>query len=796
MSMQPGRSALAEQSPEIDRNEELLEGTLERIVFTNEENQFTVARVQPASPLSAEVKAYLSSHRQQRRGWRSAKKPDSLDNLPMIVGALPGVNPGERVRMYGIWERHPKHGVHFRVHHFQVLQPATIEEITRVLGSGLIKGIGPARAGQIVAQFGTRTLEVIEQNPQKLTAISGINAKMAQAIAGAWQEHQEVRKVMEFLREHDVDVALAGRIYRTYGAHALDLIRANPYRLEQDIFGVHFTTADRIAASLGLRRDSLERVTAGIRHVLSNAAESGHLYLPEAELHERASSTLRVATEVVDQALKQLLDCGDLMVDEDFSDRVYLAPFYVTELNLARRIQNLLDTPDDLLAKITLDWDEIFTTFEQRRHIKLGQGQREAIQMALRSKVSVLTGGPGTGKTTSLRALIGILRHYHISYCLAAPTGRAAKRLVETTGHQAKTIHRLLEYAHGDSSWGYNERKPLPYRYIIIDEASMLDAFLANRLLKAIAPQAHLLLVGDVDQLPSVGPGDVLRDIIGAGTVPVVRLHELFRQAAESDIVANAHRINAGEQPRITNAADSNLFLLREDDAEVVERKIVELVQRRLPARYKVDPLNDIQVIAPIYSGAAGVLRLNALLQNALNPHTEHTHELRSGTTILRTGDKVMQLRNNYEKGVYNGDIGRVVKIDLEERQALIEYQSESGPYRVPYEAHELDELTLAYAVSVHKAQGSEYPVVIMPLLTQQYPLLQRNLLYTAITRARKLCVMVGMQRALALAVRSERLERRCTGLADRLKRAHAAAASDLAELEARYGYLLQRYER
>ncbi len=723
-----------------------LAGTLERIVFRNQETHFTVARLRPSDA---------------GRLFR--------DDLLTVVGNLPGVNVGELVEVSGEWQAHPQHGRHLRVTTFTSHAPVTPAGLKRYLGSGVIKGVGPKTAERIVDHFGEETLAVIELEPDRLTEIPGISAHKRDLIIAGWDEQRDIREVMVFLQGHGVSPSLGTKIYRQYGKQAISVIRENPYVLERDIHGVGFRTADALAVELGLPRESVPRYATGLKHVLSEAASAdGHCYLPRDELFTRAAALLNVAVDLLDPALERLLVEKEAFREEE---RIYLAPFFYAESGTSRRLRLVLKSPSGMPPVTAKEWRDTFAALERERGIHLAERQKEAVQLAYRSKVSVLTGGPGVGKTTTIRALLDVLDAKGVEYALAAPTGRAAKRMAEATGRPAKTLHRLLEFLPSANDFAYNEERPLPQRFVVVDEASMLDILLAYRLARAVAPEAHLLLVGDADQLPSVGPGSVFADILKSETVPSVQLTELFRQARESRIVVAAHTVRAGELPELRAAPSSDFFFLRAEDPAAAQRLVTDLVARRLPAKYGFDPIGDIQVLAPMYRGHAGVVALNAALQARLNGNSPAS--VAYGEHTLRTGDKVMQVRNDYDKGpagVFNGDLGRITEIVRETNQVLVQYPDENGAYTVAYEASELDELTLAYACSIHRAQGSEYPCVVLPLVMQHYMLLQRNLLYTALTRAKRLCVVVGDVRALRRAVENDALAIRNTSLADRLR--------------------------
>ena len=761
-----------------------LEGSVESIVFRNEDNHYTVARFRPSD---------------SGRLFR--------DDLTTIVGALPGVHVGELLSVEGEWEKDPKYGRQLRIVSFTQRLPASVEGITRYLSSGLIKGIGPKKAQRIVEFFGEQTLAVIEQQPERLTEVKGISSKDREQIIQAWNEQSEIKELHLFLQSHEVSMNLATRIYKQYGQDSIKVIRENPYQLAQDVMGIGFRTADDIAVKLGLPRDSVPRLATGLSYVLAQAAnEDGHCFLPENELLRRACDILQAPYDMLPPALEQLRNQRDIFVepplpappvgadlsrpapidrpaDDDIppvdwaeveeqepQQRIYFGPFWYAESGSARLLQRLLYTHSELPPVSQQHWDAVFNYLAQNRKMVLTEKQREAVQMAYNKKVSILTGGPGTGKSTSIRALLMVLRKRKIEVALAAPTGRAAKRLTEATGavgFQAKTLHRLLEYAPHDNTYQRNEENPLPYQFVIVDEASMIDILLFYHLLKALPSDAHLLLVGDADQLPSVGPGNVLRDLLRSEAIPTVRLTELFRQAQQSQIVVNAHRINSGQVPSLKREPKSDFFFVPEEDPIRAQHLVLDFVQRRIPTHYHLDPMSDIQVLSPMYRGPLGVTSLNEELQAHLNPKA--FVELEWGGRSLRLGDKVMQVRNNYDKSVFNGDVGWIRSINKENSILKVEFLEEAGPMLVEYAFHELDELLLAYAVTVHKSQGSEYPAIVLPLVNQHYMLLQRNLLYTAITRAKHLCVLVGQPRALEVAVKNNRVAQRNTGLAERL---------------------------
>lgn len=751
-----------------------IEGSVESIVFRNEENHYTIARFRPND-----------------RG-RLLR-----DELTTIVGALPGVQVGELLSIEGEWETDPRYGRQVHVSSFVQRLPASPEGIVRYLSSGLIKGIGPKKAQKIVDHFGEQTLAILEQQPELLAEVKGLNPKDREQIIRSWTAQEEIKELHLFLQSHEVSLNMATRIYKQYGQESIRVVRENPYQLADEVYGIGFRTADDIAVKLGLPRDSEPRLVAGLKYALAQAAnEDGHCFLSAADLLHRSAEMLLTPSDLLEPALKQLRQTRDIFIEpplpsnpaasareedaavvfgipepEEVRQRVYFGPFWHAEQGSARLLRALLRDSSQLPPVSQTSWEAVFTYLAERRNIVLTAKQREAVQMAYTRKISILTGGPGTGKSTSLRALLMVLHKRKVRIALAAPTGRAAKRLTEATGAAqmpAKTLHRLLEFVPHDNSYQRNESNPLPYDFVIVDEVSMIDILLFYHLLKALSPAAHLLLVGDADQLPSVGPGNVLRDLLRSEVVPCVRLTELFRQAEASQIIVNAHRINAGQVPPLKPEPHSDFYFLPEDDPGRVQRRILDYVQNRIPRHYHLNPLTDIQVLAPMYKGMVGVSLLNEELQANLNPGTAGMLEWNGHA--FRVGDKVMQVRNNYDKGVFNGDIGWIRLINKEKSLLKVEFQEEAGPLLIEYEFHELDELVLAYAVTIHKSQGSEYQAVVIPLVQQHYMLLQRNLLYTAITRAKRLCVIIGQPRALEMAVKNDRVVLRNTGLTERLK--------------------------
>jgi len=756
-----------------------LTGSVERITYYNDENGYTVLRLRPDN----------------RRMLPYAHG----EPLATVVGNLPELNPGEWLRLTGQWLNHPKHGRQFQVEVCEQSVPATAEGIKRYLGSGMVRGVGKVMAERIVNRFGAETLDVIDARPERLREVLGIGEKRVDSIIKSWQQQRAIKDVMLFLHGHGVPTHLAVKIYKQYGDQSLAVVQATPYRLVQDVRGIGFKTADKIAQALGLAADDPQRIEAGIAYTLNRMADEGHVYAPQDELEPAAADILQVPAERVSTVL-QALEHSDFVRRETLTyetaegrngaktvkeeQAVYLPALYYSETGLTRQVRRLVEYRTSRLKGIRNyelgigNLDDRRQTTDHRSEtegpssvvrrpssaISLTAQQRQAIDATLAHKLTILTGGPGTGKTTTLRTLLDLLDASGHTYALASPTGRAAKRLTEATGREAKTIHRLLEFKPGEG-FGRNDNNPIDADLIVIDETSMLDLVLANNLLKAIGSDSHLLLVGDVDQLPSVGAGDVLRDLIESGVAAVVRLEAIFRQAADSLIIRNAHRINQGLMPETRPDATDFFLFVKEDPAETADL-LVDVVARRIPHKFGLDPFDDIQVLAPMYNGQAGVTQLNIKLQEALNPAGPRKIERRIGGRSFRVGDKVMQTVNNYDKSVYNGDIGRITAIDIIEQRLTVVIDGAS----VVYDFLEADELIHAFAVSVHKSQGSEYPCVIIPVVMQHYLMLQRNLLYTAVTRARRLAVLVGTRRAIQIAVRSNPVAKRYTALDWRLK--------------------------
>ncbi|MER5923471.1 SF1B family DNA helicase RecD2 [Streptomyces mirabilis] len=739
----------------------VVEGVLERITYANEENGYTVARVDTG------------------RG---------AGDLLTVVGALLGAQVGESLRMEGRWGSHPQYGKQFTVENYTTVLPATVQGIRRYLGSGLVKGIGPIFADRITQHFGLDTLQIIEEEPKRLIEVPGLGPKRTKKIADAWEEQKAIKEVMLFLQTVEVSTSIAVRIYKKYGDASISVVKNQPYRLAADVWGIGFLTADKIAQSVGIPHDSPERVKAGLQYALSQSADQGHCFLPEEQLIADAVKLLQVDTGLVIECLAELAEPTQ---DEDEPGgvrepgvvrekvpgphggpdtvtAVYLVPFHRAELSLSAQLLRLLRTTEDRMPGFhDVAWDKALTWLKGRTGAELAPGQEEAVRLALTKKVAVLTGGPGCGKSFTVRSIVELARAKRAKVVLAAPTGRAAKRLAELTGADASTVHRLLELKPGGDA-AYDKDRPLDADLVVVDEASMLDLLLANKLVKAVPPGAHLLFVGDVDQLPSVGAGEVLRDLLAdRSPIPSVRLTQVFRQAQQSGVVTNAHRINSGQHPVTDGMKD--FFLFVEDETEEAGRLTVDVAARRIPARFGLDPRRDIQVLAPMHRGPAGAGTLNGLLQQAITPGRPDLPEKRFGGRVFRVGDKVTQIRNNYEKGengVFNGTVGVVTSLDSEEQRLTVLTDEDE---EVPYDFDELDELAHAYAVTIHRSQGSEYPAVVIPVTTGAWMMLQRNLLYTAVTRAKKLVVLVGSRKAIGQAVRTVSAGRRHTSLDHRL---------------------------
>ncbi len=718
-----------------------LTGQIDRITYSNPENGYTIARLKV----------------------RGEKR------VVTVVGSLMEPMPGEILEMKGRWKIHPSYGEQFEVEEYRTTVPSSIFGIKKYLGSGLIKGIGPKMAERIVDVFGKKTLHIIEHHIHKLAEIEGIGEKRIQMIRAAWGEQKEIRQVMVFLQTHQVSCGYAVKIFKQYGDRSIEVVTGNPYQLATDIFGIGFLTADKIAANLGFAKDSPLRIQAGILYVLNALSDDGHVCYPYLPLIGKCGEILEVADTLVADALARAAGDRQIVIEqhealaESDGNRimVYLARHHVCENGIAWMIRRLLSVPRSIRR---IDAPRAVTWVQGELSFTLAEKQEEAISLATEQKVMVITGGPGTGKTTIIRAVLKIFSRLGAAIALAAPTGRAAKQMSEATGHAASTIHRLLSYNPHSGGFQKNDRDLLECSLLIVDEASMIDTVLMYHLLKAVPASAILILVGDVNQLPSVGAGNVLNDIIASGIVPVVRLNEIFRQAKQSRIIVNAHRINNGYMPEIeADNPTTDFYFIEAEEPERVLDIILELAHTRIPKKFGLDGTCDIQVLSPMHRGTVGAVNLNACLQKRLNPSGDG---ITYGGATFHIGDKVMQIRNNYDKNVFNGDMGRVSAINREIRELLVDFDGRS----VPYDFSELDEIVLAYAVSVHKSQGSEYPAVVMPVHTQHYLLLQRNLIYTAVTRGRKLVMLVGTRKALYIGIKNDKTQKRFTRLKHRLK--------------------------
>ena len=768
---------------------ETLNGILERIVFENPDTGYTVGR------------------------FSARGEPE----LVTIVGNLASVNPGESLILSGDWINNPKYGRQFQIEKSETIQPANVVGIRKYLGSGLIKGIGPKMATRIVNKFGMDTIDVIEQTPEKLAGVTGIGRKRVEMIQQAWEEQREIKNVMLFLQSHNVSTSHAAKIYKTYQNEAISIVTENPYRLADDIYGIGFVTADTIAQKLGVGKNDPHRIQAGIKYVLSQKADAGHVFQHSQELIEASSDILEQDPKTIEMGVLALTqkeeiilsqkdgsiqtvaeqshiisewlnssksdtdteqhseyievcdetsDHPDIQHSEDTSaildsNAIYLAPFYYAEIGIANQFSRLLASGKRVPSPLNIN--SCLQELENEMSIRFAPQQIEAINTALTERAMILTGGPGTGKTTTTIGMIRLFEAEDNRIVLAAPTGRAAKRLSETTGREAKTIHRLLEFSFQANGFKRNRENPLDADVVIVDEMSMVELVLMNRLMQAIRPNATVILIGDIDQLPSVGAGNVLKSLIDSNRIPVIELTEIFRQAQESMIVTNAHKINSGDYPELFGPADRNFFFIEEEDPEAAETLITALIAERLSQHYDFHPIDDIQLLCPMRRGTLGSENLNKRLQDLLNPDKEQF--VRSWQTF-RQGDKVMQIRNNYDYDVYNGDIGRIVEIDPVNKIVNVRFSEKL----VAYDMADTNELVLAYATTIHKAQGSEYPAVVIPLHTQHYIMLQRNLLYTGITRAKELVVIVGSKRALNICIRNNQVMSRNTYLAERLQ--------------------------
>jgi exodeoxyribonuclease V alpha subunit len=725
-----------------------LEGEVVRVTYESESSGFRVLRVAVAGRAEPEV----------------------------VVGVFPPAAPGTRVRATGKYKRDSKHGDQFQVETLLVIAPSTLDGLERYLGSGMIHGIGPAFAKRIVEVFAEQTLEVLDKDPERLRDVPGLGGRRAEAVAKAWVAHRAVGAIMIFLQAHGASPALATRIYKRFGAAAIDTVSRSPYRLALDVWGVGFKTADRIARSIGVGADAPERAQAGVLQTLHDRVARGHVFVERADLITRSAAMLEREEEASDEAVDALLRTGRVRPERLSSGEVAIYPLdlHAAEVRVARRLVALVSWSQtgehdgrsrekDRSAALIAAIEPAMGEFERQARVTLAPTQRAAIEQAAKNRALVITGGPGVGKTTIVRAILALFDRAQVKVRLAAPTGRAAKRMSEATGRDAVTLHRLLEFDPRLRTFSRGTSHTIEAGAIVVDEASMIDLALADALLQATSDGTRLILVGDSDQLPSVGPGAVLRDVLASGVIPAVRLTHIFRQAEGSLIVTNAHRIHDGEPPESATGKEGEFYVIERTSAESAAELVQELCTQRIPARFGLDPVRDIQVLTPMHRGAAGAIALNEILQQKLNPSGA---AVTRGSRTLRVGDKVMQLRNDYDREVFNGDIGFVSAIDEADRQVVVRFDERD----VVYEESDLDELTLAYATSIHKSQGSEYPAVVIPILTQHFVMLSRNLLYTAVTRGKRLVVLVADPRAVSLALAETRKEDRRTYLAERLR--------------------------
>lgn len=722
---------------------EALEGQIERITYMNEETGYTVAKVS--------VSGFVSHI--------------------TIVGNLLALAPGEVLQMQGVWETHPRFGRQFRVLKHTTILPTSVKGIKKYLGSGLIKGIGSVMASRIVKKFGEKTLEVLDEHIEQLIRVEGIGKKRIGLIKRAWTDQKEIRSVMIFLQEYGVGVIHATKIYKQYGQRSIAVVSQNPYKLATDISGIGFQTADRIAQNLGFEKDAPVRSEAGVLYVLNRLSEEGHVFYPYSLLVDRCCEILEVKRDTVIKAFSNCALEGKIVIEDlnhlldEFEPNhkaVYLTGFHVSENGISGHLKRLLSSEKTIRS---MNLEKAIEWVQKRIDLQLAPRQIDAVKRAISDKVLIITGGPGTGKTTIIHSVIKIYRPVGARILLAAPTGRAAKRMAEATGQAARTIHRMLEFNWQKGGFQRNENRPLEADVIILDEASMIDTVLMYHLLKAVPSGATLIMVGDANQLPSVGPGKVLQDAIDSGSIPVIELNQVFRQARESLIITNAHRIHKGRIPETSDARGDlgDFYFIEQEEPDQALRTVMELVCKRIPQRFRMNPMEDIQVVTPMHKGIVGTVNLNMRLQDALNPSKI---EIARGDRSFRLNDKVMQTKNNYEKEVFNGDIGFVTSIDEKDQKVVVDYDGR----KVIYDYFEFDEILLAYAISVHKAQGSEYPAVVIPILSQHYLLLQRNLIYTAVTRGKQLVVMVGSKKALTTGVKNNKTLKRYTYLKERLK--------------------------
>lgn len=725
----------------------ILEGVTQRIIFHNPDNGFSVLKLENAATETGGMKKKLVDEQ-------------------IAVGHLMAPRPNMHLRMVGKFVNNAKFGRQFSFEKCEEILPTEEKDIRNYLGSGIIKGIGPAIAKRIVDKLGKDTLRLIDENPENLRGVKGVTEKIIGTVKASWEAASAMRELMLFLQPHGISNAYASRIYQAYGLEAKKIVRENPYRLAMDIRGIGFITADSIAAKLGFEKNHPLRVAAGVIYILTRASEEGHVYLLRDELAGQMEKQLECDAAQTNSAIAALEKSGNLVIEQNEEDReaperIYLKRFHHCEAQTAFYLTRLLNSPKTARFK---NPEEVVAEVAGAQPITLAPEQIKAVEASARDKVLVVTGGPGTGKTTIIKTIIQVFDRLKAKILLAAPTGRAAKRMTETCGREGRTVHRLLEYSPREDRFLRNEENPLACHLLIVDESSMMDTQLFYYLLKAVPLGATLVLVGDVSQLPSVGPGNVLADVIESGAARVIRLNEIFRQSAESQIISNAHLINRGQMPQMESHAgrSSDFFFMARDDVEEAAGLIIDLAKNRLPNHFGFDPVNDIQILTPMRKGTVGADNMNRLLQDALNPHGL---EIRRGEKFFRLHDKVMQIRNNYDKDVYNGDIGRISFIQPKEKTLLVDFDGDV----VGYDFDELDELVPSYAISIHKSQGSEYPAVIIPLMMQHYVLLQRNLIYTAVTRAKKLVVLVGERKALHIAIQNNNTRKRNTWLAKRL---------------------------
>ena len=713
---------------------EYLSGTIERITYHNSENGFCVLRVK--------VKGYK--------------------DLVTITGSVPSISAGEYIKCSGLWHNDRNHGKQFKADFLKSVPPDTLEGIEKYLGSGLIKGIGPHFAKKLVTAFREKVFEIIEHQPDLLSTIEGIGKFRAKSICTNWQDQKIIREIMVFLQSHGVGTSRATRIYKTYGDKAIEIVSKNPYQLAKDIRGIGFISADTIAGNLGIAKDSLDRARAGVSHVLLEATSQGHCGLPKEILIENSQKLLDIERSLIEAAILEEIKQQGLTLDYlDQGITIFLTSYYIYEKQIAQILLKLVKLP---ILLDNSDVAESIIRVETELNIQLASSQKEAIKIASQNRIMIITGGPGTGKTTLVKSLLKVISTKKLKIKLCAPTGRAAKRLSESTGYEATTIHRLLEIDPSSGGFKRDEKNPLFCDYLVVDESSMVDIPLFYSLIKALPPHASLLLVGDVDQLPSVGAGQALKDIIDSGVIPTVHLTEIFRQAADSDIILNAHRVNKGLIPNLTPKEGSDFYFVEAEPGDDIIEKIITMVKERIPKRFGLHPINDIQLLCPMQRGGAGARSLNTELQKVLNPRS--SEGIAKFGQLFAVGDKVMQTENNYDKEVYNGDIGIIMSINVQDQELTIDFYDKA----VTFDYTDLDQISLAYATTIHKSQGSEYPAVIIPITMQSYMMLRRNLIYTGITRGKKLVVLIGQKKALAMAVRDNKGSRRYSKLREWLQ--------------------------